>query len=227
MPEWDGKAFEDLSEQDRFKLSTAVMRATIIQQLNPEDQSSIYYIFERLNTGGVNLNPMEVRMCVAEGSFTKVLREINLLPAWRKLIQKPKEDGRTRDIELILRVMALSDKHDSYEKPMKRFLNEYIKENRNQGPAWIVKKKEMFVAALEKAAKISDKPFHLKGKLNYAALDSILVALMQSNMSDQGKLIEHYEVLTHDEKFVAAVSINTSDRQEVQERIRLAIEKLT
>src|SRR5690606_38523425 len=66
---WDGKAFEELDEADRFQLSDTVLRATVVQQLDPDDDSSVYHVFERLNTGGVNLNPMEVRKCVYFGAY--------------------------------------------------------------------------------------------------------------------------------------------------------------
>lgn len=223
-PEWEGKSFEDLSKEDQFKLSTAVMRATIIQQLDPEDQSSIYYIFERLNTGGVNLNPMEVRMCIAEGSFTRMLRELNSLPAWRNLLNKTEEDNRLRDVELILRVLALHEWLDDYEKPMKRFLNSYAERNKNKSDDWINQKKEKFIAAVNKAAVIADRPFHLKGKLNYAVLDSIMVALMNSNISDKGALIERYNGLVQNSQFQEWVAFNTSDKQQLQGRISLAEE---
>ncbi|MQP77205.1 DUF262 domain-containing protein [Stenotrophomonas sp. MYb238] len=52
QPRWDGKTFDELDEVDRFQLHDTVLRATVVQQLDPEDDSSIYHVFERLNTGG-------------------------------------------------------------------------------------------------------------------------------------------------------------------------------
>ena len=63
-PTWEGKTYTDLSESDQYQLQDTVLRATIVQQLDPADSSSIYHIFERLNTGGLNLSPMEIRKCV-------------------------------------------------------------------------------------------------------------------------------------------------------------------
>lgn len=217
--EWEGKTFDDLNDKDTFKLSTSVMRATIIQQINPEDKSSIYHIFERLNTGGMNLNAMEVRMCIAEGTFTTFLRELNKDEDWRILITKPNEDSRIRDIEWILRILALHDKGDFYEKPMKGFINDYIEANRDQDAEWIEKKRRLFITAVQKARKLSDKPFHLKGKLNYAVMDSILVGLMDSSIDDPGKLVAAYKELVADEEFLDAVAISTSDKHNVLKRI--------
>lgn len=222
LPEWEGKSFEDLNDQDKFKLSTSVMRATIIQQINPHDRSSIYYIFERLNTGGVNLNAMEVRMCVSEGSFTKTLQNLNTFAPWRTIIQKPKEDQRAKDIEWILRVFALHENGQRYEKPMKGFLSQYISSHRSEDQAWIDKKSELFILAVEKANKISEKPFHLKGKLNYAVLDSIIVGLMDSRLTDTQDLKNAYQDLIADPVFIEATAISTSDKQNVLSRIERA-----
>lgn len=222
LPKWEGKSFDDLSEQEQFKLSTAVMRATIIQQLNPNDSSSIYYIFERLNTGGVNLNPMEVRMCVSEGDFTKLLKELNQKHEWRAVLAKPVEDQRARDIELLLRIFALNDTTVSYEKPMKGFLNNYIASHKDAPEDWINNKRNIFTAALSRAFLLPPKPFHLKGKLNYAVLDAIMVALMDSTLSEKDELQAAYTNLITDADFLDAVAVSTSDKINVLSRIERA-----
>ena len=129
-PKWEGKTFDELSEDDQFKLKGAVLRSTIIQQINPDDGSSIYLIFERLNTGGVNLNPMEIRQCVSYGPFIGALKEMNENEAWKKLIGRTEADKRLRDVELVLRCVSLAWYGEAYEKPMKGFLNESAERQR-------------------------------------------------------------------------------------------------
>src|SRR6185312_5835259 len=56
--------FQDLDDVSQRKLKGAVLRAINIRQLNPkEEHTSIYHIFERLNTGGTPLKPQEIRNC--------------------------------------------------------------------------------------------------------------------------------------------------------------------
>lgn len=128
---WNGKTYEQLDEADRFQLDDTVLRATVVQQLDPDDDSSMFHIFERLNTGGINLNPMEIRKCVYSGRYFSLLEELNPLNEWRKLIGQPKLDKRLRDTELLLRVLALSNSWADYKKPMKRFLNGHLAAYRN------------------------------------------------------------------------------------------------
>src|SRR5436853_1829385 len=125
-PTWEGKTFEELSEADRYQLQDAVLRATVVQQLDPKDDSSIYHIFERLNTGGLKLNAMEIRKCVYYSPFFVLLEQLNETPAWRAILGQVKADKRLKDVELILRILAMRENWENYEKPMKAFLNHFM-----------------------------------------------------------------------------------------------------
>ena len=55
-----------------------VLRAINIRQISPSDRNtSVYHIFERLNTGGTPLKPQEIRNCVFAGEFVVILKELN------------------------------------------------------------------------------------------------------------------------------------------------------
>jgi hypothetical protein len=81
-----GQRYKDLDTEDRRRLDDSIIHATVVRQDQPtEDLSSIYNIFERLNTGGVNLQPQEIRVALYHGELVRVLRELNDNPAWRSL----------------------------------------------------------------------------------------------------------------------------------------------
>src|SRR6185437_17118043 len=118
------KSFKDLEDSAQRKLKGSVLRAINIRQLNPKDEhTSIYHIFERLNTGGTPLKPQEIRNCVFRGGFQKVLKELNNDENWRAILGKNTLDKHQKDVELLLRVFSLFQSWESYEKPMKEFLN--------------------------------------------------------------------------------------------------------
>ncbi|UWP94757.1 DUF262 domain-containing protein [Aliiroseovarius crassostreae] len=220
--QWNNKSFDELSEDDQFKLEQSVMRATIIQQLDPQDDRSIYLIFERLNTGGMNLNPMEVRRCVYHGNFIETLDEINLHQSWRTCLSKPQPDKRFRDVELVLRVLAFAQEWQTYEKPMKGFLSDFVAENRNSKDLEDLCIRFKHACDLVVGA-LGERPFHLRGKLNYGALDSVLTALINLQSSPTK---EDFESLFAHPEFISATTANTSDRSEVHQRIDLAFEYL-
>lgn len=218
--QWKGKTYEELSEDDQFKLKGCVLRSTIIQQINPSDNSSIYHIFERLNTGGVNLNPMEIRQCVSHGPFIESLIAMNEDENWRLLIGKEKTDKRLRDVELILRCVALSTRLDDYEKPMKSFLNNHV-EIEKKTPTDYEQMQQNFSNICQCCAdQLGEKPFHLRGRINYGLLDAIISTLMI--VGPIGDLRHKVDSLIADEEFFKAITINTSDEKEMRQRLGAA-----
>ena len=124
------KRFEDLDESDKRKLRSSVLRVVNIRQLSPKkDNTSVYYIFERLNTGGTPLRPQEIRNCVFRGEFSNYLKQLNEDENWRTILNRKRFDKHQRDVELILRVFSLVGNWRNYEKPMKEFLNVNMKIN--------------------------------------------------------------------------------------------------
>ncbi|MGD1858816.1 MAG: DUF262 domain-containing protein [Leptolyngbyaceae cyanobacterium] len=101
------KKFDELSSSDQRKLKNSVLRAINIRQLSPaNDSTSVYHIFERLNTGGTPLKPQEIRNCVFRGGLAQKLKELNKDSNWRKILGKKIFDRHQADIELILRVIC-------------------------------------------------------------------------------------------------------------------------
>jgi len=127
---WVGKAYKTLHPDDRRRLDNSILHAIIVRQDQPtEDQSSIYLIFERLNSGGTILQPQEIRVALYHGAFAALLARMNENADWRALYGR--KNSRLKDIELILRFLALYFHAGSYERPMKAFLNRYMAANRN------------------------------------------------------------------------------------------------
>jgi len=224
---WEGKTFEELNEPERYQLLDTVLRAIVVQQLDPEDDTSVYQIFERLNTGGVNLTAMEVRKCVYLGDFVKLLLELNENISWRKLLGKPQFDRRLRDVEFILRILALYDKFDEYEKPMKHFLNKYVlwvnKKDEDERSQFIARTRELFVeGCIYLLANVGEKPFHIRRRLNYAVMDSVMSCVFTAMKQGIKDFEERYKRMLSDATYIESVTYNTSDEKVVQNRFSIA-----
>jgi hypothetical protein len=225
---WNGKTYAQLDEVDRLQLDDTVLRATVVQQLDPDDDSSVFHIFERLNTGGINLNPMEIRKCVFMGPQFQMLEELNALDAWRKLIGQPRIDKRYRDSELVLRVIALHDSWTTYQKPMKGFLNSYLTKLKKLASGSREAEVDKTKAKLTKVfqytlEQLGERPFHLRGRLNYAAMDSTLVAASTALDKDIKDLKERYGALVADSDYQDWITSDTSDEKVLTARIDKAI----
>lgn len=223
QPKYEGKKFSDLDPDIRFKFETLVLRATVIQQLSPDDDTSVYQIFERLNTGGVNLNPMEIRQSVSFGPFLDVLKDLNSIPEWQEIIGQTKPDKRLRDVELVLRILALRYYREEYEKPMKNFLNRYMEFKRKNNRDFEEVKNSFSAAVQSIHSQLGPKPFHLRGRLNYGILDSVFYAVIDHNVIG---LKEKYADLVEDASYIDAISFNTSDLSEITTRLQKAAEYL-
>lgn len=229
---WDGKRFKDLSEAERYLLQDTVLRATIVQQVDPQDDSSIYHIYERLNTGGIKLMPMEIRKCVYFSKFYQLLEDLNKNSAWRKLIDQPNFDKRYRDIEFILRILALYENFNDYKKPMKKFLNDYMQEKKNLPDEIINSQMDKLGTTFNQTCdfvlnNLGEKPFHIRGPLNYAVMDSTMCTAMRAYKEKISNFSQRFESLKKDEDYIENVTQNTSDEKTLQKRFNLAIRYLT
>ncbi len=146
---WRGKAFSELSEQEQRKIRSSTIHAIIFEQKTPNDNdTSLYQVFERINTGGRALMPQEIRNCVSQGSFNDLLFELNLNTNWRILFGKRDEDSRMRDLEFILRFLALDTNfiktNESSSISLKKYLNEFMGSTNSQNAAVIARRREKF-----------------------------------------------------------------------------------
>lgn len=223
-----GKTFSDLPESDQRKLKKSVLRAINIKQLSPTDQStSQYYIFERLNTGGTPLKPQEIRNCVFNGEFVTVLRELNENSAWREIIGQTDPNKYQRDIEMLLRVFAFAFYSSEYEKPMKEFLNLAMMKNQTGK----TKKVTQFVSRFEETcemivSELGPKPFHVRGPINLAALDSIMSTTIRKARRLKHEFARNVKNLLENEEFRELIFYNTSDLSSVKPRLSMAYKAL-
>ena len=90
---FEGKTIEDLDEELRLKLDDTLIHATVVKADDPQEQNynAVYLIFERLNTGGVNLTPQEIRSCVYHGSFQKIIQNLVKDENFKKVFKEPKK----------------------------------------------------------------------------------------------------------------------------------------
>lgn len=223
---WEGKTFGDLEEGDKRRLRNYILRATIFEQIDPADNKSVYEIFERLNTGGMPLTEQEVRNCVNSGTINTFLDTLNKTESWRSLLGKPEPDRRMKDIEIILRVLALVDDWKNYKKPMKDFISAYMEKHVNISEEEQEKLGTFFKAATDMiASQVGSSAFRLSGgRVNVAVLDSVMtaVAIIGPNKIEDFK--NRLEGLKTNGSYSDYVSKSTTDDDAVKGRIKMSIE---
>lgn len=222
------RTYEDLSEFDEGaynKLNNSVLRAFVVKQLEPQDNTSIYQVFERLNTGGVVLQPQEVRNCIYEGTLNSCLLSLNASESWRQIVGTPHPDRRMRDVELILRFFALLENATTYDKPMKGFLNDFMHKHRNTNEQAIERITNVFNTTVKKVIKsLGARPFHIHRGLNTAVFDSVFTAFGKHRDEKHGSLRSRFRRLLKDADYVMWTSRATTDKEVVSNRLKRAEE---
>jgi uncharacterized protein with ParB-like and HNH nuclease domain len=211
------------------KLINSVLRSFVVKQLDPQDDTSIFQIFERLNTGGVILQGQEIRNCIYEGECNDSLNELNKYDPWRKIFGSDTADKRMRDVELILRFLALFHSRQTYKKPMKKFLNDFMKLNRRPSPDKALEFETLFKGTCDAIIKfLGEKPFHIHTGLNAAVYDSIFTAFanhrdgLKAIQKNRSKLHTRFEKLTKTPAYLKLVTSGTTDEDIIPRRIKKA-----
>jgi hypothetical protein len=228
---FNGKTYKELDVEDRRRLDDSIIHATIVKQEEPsEDWSSIYNIFERLNTGGVTLQPQEIRMALYHGPFASFLRELNTDPNWRQLIGPISR--RLKDIELILRFFALLFRHESYESPMKDFLNKFMAKNKSLASPTRDELLSIFQNTTSLIhTNLGVNAFRPERTVNAALVDALMTGVAKSLRAgftpSRDGLTNARRQLLSDKDFLDAITTGTSQKPKVDVRISQAITRIT
>lgn len=238
---WRNKAFSELSTDDQRKIKSTTIHAIIFEQKKPEnDGTSLYQVFERINTSGRTLTPQEIRNCVYQGSFNTMLFEINENKTWRELFGTEEADSRMRDLEYILRffTMKTGDILDTKSKQisLKKALNDFMKTHKEDSPADIQRFKGEFDTTVQLVYDhIGKDAFrnYTRGKFSKkfhpAIFDAIMVAVFLIHkqgipLDDVSE--EKHIALLENPGFKEATSKRTTDVENIRKRIFLAGEML-
>lgn len=224
--EFKGITYESLEERDRLKLDNSVIHATIVKQDEPKnDDTSIYHIFERLNSGGRRLTPQEIRSAIYHGQLIEMVKSLNEFPGWRRIFGR--YNSRLKDQEMILRFLALDYHLEMYERPMAEFLNKFTQEHRNPSTEFLSRAEENFcetIDAFDRA--LSGRAFRPTRAFNAAVFDSMTVA-MARRIRERGAPTDSetekiHDDLLRDPEYSVVVSRSTGDFSPVARRIQIA-----
>lgn len=226
---WSGRTFQELDPADRLKIEDSIIHATIFQQEYPlsgagKDQS-IYYVFERINSGGIRLSPHEIRTAINYGDFIDLLKSLNENRDWRYIFGQPNK--RLKDQELILRFFALFFNAEKYSRPMGEFLNRFVESHPKLDNQQVNHFSSIFQNTVSTCRNsIVGRPFRVSAALNAAIYDSAMFGvakrLEKGQIRDSSSLNTAYKRLFSDPEYVKAYVRATADEESVKKRLQLA-----
>jgi hypothetical protein len=228
--EWNGKSYEELSPSDKLKLDDSTVHATIFQQDEPKDsQKSLYFVFERINSGGIRLSPQEIRNCIADGPLLRCIREMNDNATWRQVFGD-KRNARLKDQELTLRFLAMHMRGESHHAPMRDFLNEFCTEHMEEPPEVLATFKTTFTNAINTIWEVKGRAaFRPSRALNAAVFEGVMLGvaarLAKGRPFSKADMAKAYDALLSDSAFLQACERATAREDTVKTRRTTAIAK--
>lgn len=127
----NGFKFEDLPTGQQNKFRNKAMRIVVL-----DDSTTVATrkeIFNRINTSGEKAKPSEVRRGAYEGAFMDFIEDCSNSSLFRKLCPISESYRKRREPqELVLRFFAYSDRYKLFRHDVEKFLNKYVKDNKDQ-----------------------------------------------------------------------------------------------
>lgn len=178
-PELEGLFWSDLDPRIQRHIMNRTMRCVaILPGTHPQIK---FDVFERLNTGSVQLTAQELRHGIYHGALIDLVEKLSKNETWKE-ITRIKQDKRMKRAELVLRFLALSHDLDNYEKPLSGFLNSFAESNQNASSNELASYEQDFISAVDKMkvlyGNLSFRPFDI----NYKAQNAINAALFDAQM---------------------------------------------
>lgn len=210
-----------------------VRNIMIKQNFPTDDDSAMFEIFNRLNSGGVVLKAQEIRTSLYHSKFYSNLYSINMYRNWRLLLDQVQLDIHMKDVEILLRGFAMLLDSDNYKPSMTRFLNQFSKKSKAFSPDSLPYFQQLFEVFCNYIVSINPRSFiSNSGKFSITVFESIFVALCQdavteNNLNIKETTAEKIEELKSNSDFVRSTQSNTAGKANVEERLRLAKEILS
>ena len=135
-----------LSRKRRFQRTTIRM----IQLTEEADEEVRRDLFERINTGSVELNEMEKRRGSKPGKFLDLIEELSKLELFRNLCSFTDTEIKKRDPqEFVLRFFAFLNNYKNYSgKKVHQFLDEYLEQVNKSDTLDMNAMREEFISVL-------------------------------------------------------------------------------
>jgi uncharacterized protein with ParB-like and HNH nuclease domain len=224
--------YETLGDyKTNFDLRT--VRNIIIKQNYPaNNDSSIYEIFNRLNSGGLNLRPQEIRSSLHNSKFDDMLKRVNLDEKWRRFLGQPNPDLRLKDIEILLRGFAMLYEGKNYKAPMVKFLNDFATTAQKFEEELVLYLEQLFYSFLNSCEKLEPSVFCTgNGKFNISTFEAVFTQTCIPHLNTK-TLVDHYienelvQKLNENPDFIKATHSATANKDHVSLRLKTAEEIL-
>lgn len=229
----EGLTFGSLTRPLQRKIEETQIIAYIIKAGTPLEVK--FNIFRRINTGGLVLEPQEIRHALNQGLPAQTVAEMASYSEFKQATEDKINTDRMLDREFVTRFVAFYlNKPSEYTPDLDSFLNSSMAQINNLSRDELIKMKSDFKEAMKYARSIFGKWAFRKADLyperrkpiNKALFEVWSVNLAILNKEQREQLLVNKQVLMdafsrmmkYDDKFIRSVTSGTGGKQQVVER---------
>jgi hypothetical protein len=138
-----------LALQNPLRIRPYIRAVTLLKQSDPDLR---YEVFTRLNTGGVRLNPQELRNVAFRGPLNDLIYKLSgteFLKHQLKITSAKSSAYREMaDAEYVLRYLTLLDTWEDFSGDLARSMDQYMKRNRHASAQGLQRLNDSFTRSL-------------------------------------------------------------------------------
>lgn len=234
LKNFNGKHYSDLPRNFQRRIDETQVTVFVIQEKTPPEVK--FYIFKRINTGGLPLSAQEIRHALYQGPASALLGELARSKEFLSATANGIRDDRMGDRECVLRSLAfmLTSPAEYRSSELDAFLNKCMADLNRMPPSQLQDLGRRFLRAMDIAHDVfgghafrkqypgQDKRFPINKALletwtvTFDSLDSTEYAIISARRE---QLRERFQtLLAKDVDFENSISLGTGDPRKVRRR---------
>ena len=148
LTDFNGKTFDELPRQYIRRIKESSIVSYTVTQGTPDEV--VFNIFQRINTGGIQLNDQEIRQALYSGRGTDLLKELAERKEFQEATQFAVKSERMLDREYVLRFLSFTelDYKKEYKGNIDNFLIKGLKKANNFNESDVERVTEQFIRVM-------------------------------------------------------------------------------
>lgn len=231
LTDFNGKTFDDLPRQYIRRIKESSIVVYTVTQGTPKEV--VYNIFQRINTGGIQLNDQEIRQALYPGKGTDLIKELAEREEFKEATQFAVQPDRMLDREYVLRFLSFTelDYRKEYRGNIDSFLIKGLKKANSYSEEDVLRVKEQFVRVMNVCKEVFGKYAFRKynknfrrGPINkaifelwaicFSELDNMQLEIIKKN---KGRFVTEFGDILADTEF--ATALKAGDRYSLTKRV--------
>lgn len=234
LTDFNDKTFDELPRQYIRRIKEANIIVYTVAQGTPDEV--VFNIFQRINTGGVQLNDQEIRQALYSGRGTGLIKDLADMSAFKEATQYAVKPDRMMDREYVLRFISFTelDYESEYKGKIDSFLIKGLKKANNFNDDDIERVTKKFVRVMNRcnavfgklAFRRYSKNFR-RGPINKAIFEIWSICFSELNDNELDKIqqrkdefINRFAELLTDAEFSS--DLRSSHQNAVMRRVGMA-----